>query len=86
MVFGWGLVTATTYVLIASAAMLIWFRFVQIPFEESELCALFGDQVQEIQRKYSYASSVHKTQEACEYHVLTKNLLEIPNRKQSISR
>ena len=44
MVFGWGLVTATTYVLIASAAMLIWFRFVQIPFEESELCALFGDQ------------------------------------------
>jgi len=44
IVFGWGLMTATTYLLIASAAMLTWFLFVQIPFEERELRALFGDQ------------------------------------------
>lgn len=43
IVFGWGLMT-TTYVLIASAAILIWFRFVIIPFEERELCTLFGAQ------------------------------------------
>lgn len=44
MVFGWGLVTETTYVLIASAVLLVWFRFVLIPFEEKELRALFGVQ------------------------------------------
>lgn len=44
MVFGWGLFTETTYVLIASAVLLTWFRLILIPFEEKELLALFGSQ------------------------------------------
>jgi len=48
IVFGWALAGAYTYVLIASFAVLLWLRFVQIPFEERELLALFGDQY----RKY----------------------------------
>jgi Phospholipid methyltransferase len=44
IVFGWGLVTRSTYDLIASGAILIFIRFVMIPFEEKELRALFGDQ------------------------------------------
>ncbi len=47
-VFGWGLLTVSTYYLILTLFLLIWFRFILIPFEEKELCALFGDQ----HRKY----------------------------------
>lgn len=48
LTFGWGLFTDTTYLLIATIAVLLWYVLVQIPFEEKELIALFGDQY----RKY----------------------------------
>ena len=44
IVFGWGLLTSSTFVLIAFVIILLWFRLVLIPFEERELQALFGDQ------------------------------------------
>jgi len=44
VVFGWGLVAASTEVLIWSAVMLTWFSLVLIPFEEDELLALFGEE------------------------------------------
>jgi protein-S-isoprenylcysteine O-methyltransferase Ste14 len=45
MVFlGWGLPTNSTSNLMASLAALLWYALVQIPFEEKELRALFGDQ------------------------------------------
>jgi protein-S-isoprenylcysteine O-methyltransferase Ste14 len=44
MTFGWALLGAFTFVLVASIAVLLWFRLVLIPFEERELRALFGDQ------------------------------------------
>jgi protein-S-isoprenylcysteine O-methyltransferase Ste14 len=44
IVLGWALVSAYTFVLVASIAALLWFRLVLIPFEERELRALFGDQ------------------------------------------
>ncbi len=42
--FGWALVGAYTFVLVAGIAVLLWFWLVLIPFEERELRALFGDQ------------------------------------------
>lgn len=42
--FGWALVTGSTPALISAAFILAWFRFVQIPFEEKELRAIFGKQ------------------------------------------
>jgi protein-S-isoprenylcysteine O-methyltransferase Ste14 len=44
MVFGWAFVGGYTFVLVAALAILLWFQFVMIPFEEKELLALFGDQ------------------------------------------
>jgi protein-S-isoprenylcysteine O-methyltransferase Ste14 len=44
LVLGWALFTATTYFFITTLLLMIWFRFVLIPFEEKELRALFGDQ------------------------------------------
>ncbi len=44
MVFGWALVGGYTFVLVATVVLLIWFRFVLVPFEEKELRALFGEQ------------------------------------------
>jgi len=44
MVFGWALVGGYTFVFAATLAILLWFRFVIIPFEEKELLALFGEQ------------------------------------------
>jgi protein-S-isoprenylcysteine O-methyltransferase Ste14 len=44
IVFGWALVGAYTYILVAAAVVLLWFRLVLIPFEERELHALFGEQ------------------------------------------
>lgn len=44
IVLGWGLLTATTYVFVATVIFMIWFSRVQIPFEEKELRALFGAQ------------------------------------------
>lgn len=41
--FGWGLLTGTTSSLIATVIILLWFGLVQIPFEEKEMLALFGD-------------------------------------------
>jgi len=43
-VFGWGLATASTCVLIWSAFLALWFGVILIPFEERELRALFGKQ------------------------------------------
>jgi len=44
MVFGWALVSANTFVFVATLALFLWFRVFLIPFEERELQALFGDQ------------------------------------------
>ena len=44
LVFGWGLYSASAYVLVAALLLVLWFRFVLIPFEERELLALFGEQ------------------------------------------
>ncbi len=41
---GWGLITGVTASLIGFLFILAWFRLVQIPFEERELRAMFGDQ------------------------------------------
>jgi protein-S-isoprenylcysteine O-methyltransferase Ste14 len=49
MVLGWAVLTSLTFVLVATLAVLLWFRFLLIPFEERELNALFG----EAYRKYS---------------------------------
>lgn len=46
---GWALVTGSTSSLLGVAFLLIWFVSIQIPFEEKELCAMFGDQY----RRYS---------------------------------
>ena len=51
-IFGWGLTTASADVLIWSAALLVWFSLVLIPFEEKELRMSFG------QRYVEYAESV----------------------------
>jgi steroid 5-alpha reductase family enzyme len=42
--FGWALITNSMSSLIGVAFMILWFMLVQIPFEERELRALFGDQ------------------------------------------
>jgi protein-S-isoprenylcysteine O-methyltransferase Ste14 len=44
IVFGWALAGDYTFVLVADVVVLLWFRLVLIPFEERELCALFGEQ------------------------------------------
>jgi protein-S-isoprenylcysteine O-methyltransferase Ste14 len=44
MTFGWALLGAYTFVLVATVILLLWFRVVLIPFEEKELLALFGEQ------------------------------------------
>lgn len=41
---GWAILTNSTSNLLATLVALIWFALVQIPFEEKELRALFGDQ------------------------------------------
>jgi protein-S-isoprenylcysteine O-methyltransferase Ste14 len=41
---GWGIVTGTVSGLIGTLFILLWFRFVQIPFEEKEMRAIFGEQ------------------------------------------
>lgn len=52
MVFGWALVGGYTFVFVATLMILLWFRFVIIPFEEKELLVLFGE------RYAKYASEV----------------------------
>lgn len=42
--FGWGLATSVTSSLLGFLFIMAWFRLVEIPFEEKELRALFGDQ------------------------------------------
>ncbi len=44
VVFGWALLGGYTFVLVASIVILLWFRFVMIPFEERELRIIFGEQ------------------------------------------
>jgi len=41
---GWALVTGSTSLLVGVLFVLVWFRFVQIPFEEKELRAIFGEE------------------------------------------
>lgn len=43
VVFGWALTASSTYVLVATVALLLWYALVLIPFEERELRALFGE-------------------------------------------
>jgi protein-S-isoprenylcysteine O-methyltransferase Ste14 len=49
LTFGWGLASASGFVLLGSLLLLLWFRLILIPLEERELRALFGEQY----RKYS---------------------------------
>jgi len=44
MVLGWAILTAITFVFVATVVILLWFSSVIIPFEERELRALFGDE------------------------------------------
>jgi protein-S-isoprenylcysteine O-methyltransferase Ste14 len=44
MLVGWSLLTALSFVLVATVVILLWFRLFLIPFEERELFALFGGQ------------------------------------------
>ena len=44
MVLGWAILTATTFVFVATVVILLWFTAVIIPLEEGELRALFGDE------------------------------------------
>lgn len=44
MVLGWAILTATTFVFVATVVILLWFSLVIIPLEERELRALFGDE------------------------------------------
>ena len=44
MVLGWALLSAYTFVLVATVVLLLWFGLFLIPFEERELLALFGDE------------------------------------------
>ncbi|MCL5067394.1 MAG: isoprenylcysteine carboxylmethyltransferase family protein [Thaumarchaeota archaeon] len=41
---GWAIVTGSTSFFIGVIFILLWFAFVQIPFEEKELRAIFGTQ------------------------------------------
>ena len=41
---GWAFLTGSTSSFVGVGFILLWFRFVQIPFEERELHAIFGDQ------------------------------------------
>lgn len=44
MFLGWSLLTSSTATLFTAMLVLLWFRFILIPFEEAELRAIFGDQ------------------------------------------
>ena len=44
MVLGWALLTAYTFVFVATVVLLLWFGLLLIPFEERELKALFGEE------------------------------------------
>lgn len=41
---GWAIFMDSTSSLLGAGFVVLWFRFVQIPFEEKELRAIFGDQ------------------------------------------
>jgi protein-S-isoprenylcysteine O-methyltransferase Ste14 len=47
MVLGWAVLTAYTFVFVATMVFFLWFSLVLIPFEERELHALFGEQWEE---------------------------------------
>jgi protein-S-isoprenylcysteine O-methyltransferase Ste14 len=47
---GWGLLTGSGVDLIATLFILLWFLLVQIPFEEKEMRALFGERYAEYTR------------------------------------
>ena len=44
MVLGWALLTAYSFIFVATVAILLWFGLALIPFEERELRALFGEE------------------------------------------
>ena len=41
---GWGIILDISFMLFGAFFLLLWFRFVVIPFEEKELVAIFGPQ------------------------------------------
>ena len=41
---GYGFLSGSTSTFFATFIILLWFWLIQIPFEEKEMCALFGDQ------------------------------------------
>jgi protein-S-isoprenylcysteine O-methyltransferase Ste14 len=51
LLFGWGLLLSFTFLFFGSLFLLLWFKFVLIPFEEKELAALFGDQYKNYVKK-----------------------------------
>lgn len=44
MILGWALLTAYSFLFVATLVLFLWFRLFLIPFEEKELHALFGEQ------------------------------------------
>jgi protein-S-isoprenylcysteine O-methyltransferase Ste14 len=44
MVLGWAILTAISFLFVATVVLLLWFGLILIPFEERELHALFGDE------------------------------------------
>jgi len=44
LLLGWWVLLDYTFLLFAAVLLLLWFKFVVIPFEEKELLAIFGDQ------------------------------------------
>jgi protein-S-isoprenylcysteine O-methyltransferase Ste14 len=51
MVFGWAVLSTYAFVFVATVALVLWFGFVLIPFEERELRALFREQWEDYARK-----------------------------------
>ncbi len=48
---GWALATGSMSLFVGVLFVLVWFRFVQIPFEEKELRAIFGEEFEKYSAK-----------------------------------
>lgn len=51
MVFGWALWASSTYLLVTSVVLLLFYSLLLIPFEEGELSVLFGEQWERYSRE-----------------------------------